>query len=82
VARTGLGTINHTLLTIEAMRARSIEVAGVMMVGEPNAENRFAIEQYGRVPVVGDLPLLDPLTPAALGAWATANLDVHHRLPL
>ncbi len=35
VARTGLGTINHTLLTLEALRARALAVAGVVMVGEP-----------------------------------------------
>lgn len=82
VARTRLGTINHTLLTLEALRARSLKVAGVLMVGEPDRENRAAIETYGCVSVVGELPLLDPLTPATLGAWATVNLDAANRLPL
>lgn len=51
-ARTALGTINHTLLTIEALRRRDIEIAGVVMCGEPNDENRRAIETYGNVRVV------------------------------
>ena len=46
VARSGLGTINHTLLTIEALRQRRVPVAGVVMVGEPNPENRAAIERF------------------------------------
>src|SRR5258706_3019062 len=40
VARTSLGTINHTLLTLEALRARSLRIAGVLMVGDRNADNR------------------------------------------
>ena len=44
VARTALGTINHTLLTLEALRRRRCSVAGVVMVGAPDAENRAAIE--------------------------------------
>jgi dethiobiotin synthase len=56
VARTTLGTINHTLLTIEALRARRLVVAGVVMVGDSNPDNRAAIEQYGKVSVLGEMP--------------------------
>jgi len=75
VARSGLGTINHTLLTLEALRARSLRVAGVMMIGESNADNRAAIEKYGRVPVVAEMPLLRPLDAAPLAAWSQRHLD-------
>ena len=75
VARSGLGTINHTLLTIEALERRAIRIAGVVMVGAPDAENRRAIECYGRVAVVGELPMLDPLTPGTLERWATESFD-------
>jgi dethiobiotin synthase len=80
VSRTSLGTINHTLLTIETLDARSIPIAGVVMVGAPDAENRLAIERYGRVPVIGEMPVLDPLDPQALGAWARGSLDADGRL--
>lgn len=80
VARTRLGTINHTLLTLEALAARSLAVAGVVMVGRRNLENRRAIETYGRVRVIGELPRLDPLTPRALARWAAAELDAAGRL--
>jgi dethiobiotin synthetase len=80
VARTRLGTINHTLLTLEALRARSLAVAGVVMVGRRNLENRRAIETYGGVRVLGELPRLDPLAPRALARWAVAELDAAGRL--
>lgn len=72
-SRTTLGTINHTLLTIEALRARRLKIAGVVMVGEPNPDNREAIEHYGRVTVLAEMPRFDPLTPAALRAWSATH---------
>ena len=75
VARSTLGTINHTLLTLEALRARSLRLAGVVMIGEPNEENRRAIERYGRLAVVGEMPLLDDLSSASLKEWAMSGLD-------
>jgi dethiobiotin synthetase len=69
-ARTTLGTINHTLLTLEALRRRSLKIAGVVMIGDADADNRAAIEHYGNVAVVGEMPWFDPLTPDSLRAWA------------
>jgi dethiobiotin synthetase len=69
-ARTTLGTINHTLLTLEALRARSLRIAGVVMIGEANPENRAAIERYGRVPVIAEMPRFHPLTQECLRSWA------------
>lgn len=83
VARSGLGTINHTLLTIEALTRRALPIAGVVMVGPRDdlaRENRMAIERYGGVTVVGELPSLNPLTPEVLREWADTSLDPHGRL--
>lgn len=80
VARTDLGTINHTLLTLEALRCRSLQVAGVVMVGSKNPENRAAIEQYGQVMVLGEMPRFEPLTAERLAHWARTELDPHERL--
>ena len=74
-ARTTLGTINHTLLTLEALRSRGLRVAGVVMVGAPDGENRAAIEHCGQVPMLGTLPLLEPLEPDVLESWASRELD-------
>jgi malonyl-CoA O-methyltransferase len=79
-ARSGLGTINHTLLTVEALRRRALEIAGVVMVGLPDRENRAAIESHGGVAVLGELPRLEPLDARTLGAWAREELDPAGRL--
>jgi dethiobiotin synthase len=71
VARTALGTINHTLMTLETLRNRAIEVAGVVMVGQPNSDARAAIETYGAVAVLAEMPLFQPLNPGALAAWSS-----------
>lgn len=70
VARTALGTINHTLLTLEALRLRELEIAGVVMVGPQDADACEAIELHGRVAVLGQVPMFVPLTAAALATWA------------
>jgi dethiobiotin synthase len=80
VARSALGTINHTLLTLEALQARSLRVAGVMMIGEPNADNRAAIEHYGHVPIVAEMPFLAPLDPGLLAAWSVTHLKAEFLL--
>lgn len=56
VARTALGTINHTLLTLEALRARGVEVLGVVFSGPPEPEVCAAIERIGRARVLAQLP--------------------------
>jgi len=65
-ARTSLGTINHTLLSLAALLARDLDVRGVILVGKPDLENHKAIEKYGRVAVVGTVPILDEINRLAL----------------
>lgn len=65
-ARTGLGTINHTLLSIEAMRARDIIIHGVAFVGDENADSQRTICDIGGVTHLGRLPRLDRLSSATL----------------
>ena len=62
VARTTLGTINHTLLSLEALRSRNIAVLGVIMNGEKNPQNSHSIELYGRTPVLAEFPKLDSVS--------------------
>ncbi|MDQ7835937.1 MAG: dethiobiotin synthase [Humidesulfovibrio sp.] len=66
VARTGLGTINHTCLTLQALRARNLFVTGVILCGEADQPNREAIERFGNVRVLAHIPPLAPLTRDAL----------------
>lgn len=65
-ASTRLGTINHSLLSIEALRKRQIDILGIAFVGERNAETQSAIREMGRVRWLGRLPWLSPLTPDTL----------------
>lgn len=73
VARTVLGTINHSLLSIEALRARGIEVLGVTFVGEAQEDSEATICAMGKVRRLGRLPRLDTLTPETLRAAFFAN---------
>ncbi|HEV2198291.1 MAG TPA: dethiobiotin synthase [Bryobacteraceae bacterium] len=74
-ARSGLGTVNHTLLTMEALRSRSIGIAGIVMIGDPDEHNAEAIERYGRAPVIAQMPRFDPLTPESLAEWSFQHFD-------
>lgn len=74
-ASSQLGTINHTLLTLEALRGRGIIVAGVVLVGELTIENQRAIETYGDVAVIGTMPRFDVLNASTLASWSKAELD-------
>jgi dethiobiotin synthetase len=74
-ARTTLGTINHTLLTLAALRAAHLSVRGVVMIGVQNIENRRAIEHYGHSRVIGHIPLLERIHRAALVEVFEKNFD-------
>lgn len=69
-ARSTLGTINHTLLTLEALRARNIGVLGVVLNGPPSPGNRAAIEAFGGVRVLMEIPPLAEVDAAAVQALA------------
>lgn len=72
-ASTALGTINHSLLSIEALRKRQIRILGIAFIGERNAENESAICEIGRVRWLGRLPWLSPLTAGTLQAAFKAS---------
>lgn len=72
-ASTALGTINHSLLSIEALRTREIDILGIAFIGERNAETESAIREIGRVRRLGRLPWLCPLTADTLQASFKAS---------
>jgi dethiobiotin synthase len=57
-ARSTLGTINHTLLSLGALHEAGLPVRGVVLIGPENLENRKAIEHYGKARIVGVIPEL------------------------
>ena len=68
VARTELGTINHSLLSLEALRARNIPVLGIAFVGAPNEESEAIIARLGNVRRLGRLPILDSIDQPSLAS--------------
>jgi len=75
-ARTTLGTINHTLLSIEAIRARGIPLLGVAFIGDENASSEDIIMALGRTRRLGRLPPLAPLTEGSLKAAFAAHFNL------
>src|SRR5438552_2499164 len=65
-ARSTLGTINHTLMSLQVLRSYRIEVRGVVLIGPENPENRKAIEHYGKARVIGQIPMLKNINRQAL----------------
>jgi dethiobiotin synthetase len=68
VTRSTLGTINHTLLSIAALRQANIPILGVIINGCKNQSNREAIAHYGNVPILAELEPLAEITTASLHA--------------
>jgi len=76
VARTALGTINHTLLAVEALRARQMEIIGVAFVGEEVSSSEDAIAALGSVKRLGRLPRIESLTPQAVRTSFAAHFEL------
>jgi dethiobiotin synthetase len=74
-ARTSLGTLNHTLLSLVALQHRRIPVLGIALIGDAHADNERTLMEMGRVPILGRLPLLNPLTPQSLAAAFSASFQ-------
>jgi len=65
-ARTALGTINHTLLSIEALRGRHMRLHGLIFVGDDNPDNMRTIADFSGARILGHVPRLDRIGRAAL----------------
>jgi dethiobiotin synthetase len=75
-ARTTLGTINHSLLSLEALRARKIAVQGMVFIGEANPESEQSICAFGHVKWLGRLPWMTALSRDGLFGAFSANFDL------
>ena len=76
VTSTRLGTINHTLLSLEALRARALPVVGVLFTGENNADTERTICDFADVPSLGRLPILTPLDSDTLSRAFSSRIDI------
>ena len=76
VARTELGTINHSLLSIEALRARGVPILGLAFVGAANADSEATIAAIGGVKRLGRLPPIAELNARALAEAFRAHFRI------
>jgi dethiobiotin synthetase len=75
-ARTALGTINHTLLSIEALRSRGVPILGVAFIGEAIENTEATIARIGQVRRLGRLPILPEVSADALREAFAASFNV------
>ena len=75
VARSGLGTLNHTLLSVEALRRRGLPLLGLVLNGPLHPDNPATLAALAQAPVLAQLPPLNPLSAAALAdQWQAQSL--------
>ena len=76
VARTGLGTLNHTLLSLEALKNRNINVLGIVLNGPPHKDNPKTLEQFGDTKILARLPIFEQVSAKLLSQeWKKQQLD-------
>ncbi len=75
-ARTGLGTINHTLLSLEAIWSRGIKLKGLVFIGEENIDNIRTIAEFSKVKILGHLPKINPLDNTMLRLVFANNFNI------
>jgi len=74
-ARTSLGTINHSLLTIEALHARNVPIHGLAFLGDAVEDSEAIISEISGVRRLGRLPTIDPLNRETLAEAFAAHFD-------
>ena len=76
VARTGLGTLNHTLLSLEALKYRNLDVLGIVLNGPPHKDNPKTLEQFGDTKILASLPIFAEVNAKVLSQeWSKLQLD-------
>ena len=75
-ARTALGTINHTLLSVEAMKHRGIPIFGIVFIGEENQETQRIVGKMSGERILGRLPWMADISAERLQQVFSRNLDI------
>ncbi len=74
--RTGLGTINHTLLSLEAIWARNLPLKGLVFIGDENIDNIRTIAEFSKAKILGHLPLIEEVDDTMLRLCFSNNFNV------
>ena len=73
VCRSSLGTINHTLLSVDALRSRNLPIIGFIISGRPDADNRQAIEHFSGLECLAEIPYLHDISPQVIKELAIST---------
>jgi dethiobiotin synthase len=76
VARSTLGTLNHTFLSLKALRKRDIDILGVVLNGPKHESNSWTIEKYGNVNILAEIETIKPLTASSLQTSFDNNFNL------
>ena len=75
VCRSSLGTLNHTLLSIEALKKRDIKILGLIINGKKHADNPKTLREFSGLPIIAEFPLLKKINPKLLDKlWEELNI--------
>ncbi len=75
VCRSSLGTLNHTLLSIEALKKRNIKILGIVINGKKHLDNPRTLTEFSGLPIIAEFPLLDNLNTKDLDIlWKELNI--------
>ena len=78
VCRSSLGTLNHTLLTIEALKKRNIKILGLMVNGEKHQDNPKTLRQFSKLPIIAEFPRLKNVDKNNLDRlWQELNIEIN-----
>ena len=76
VCRSSLGTLNHTLLTIEALQKRNIKILGLIINGEKHFDNPKTLREFSKLPIIAEFPRLNNIDKNNLDRlWKELNIE-------
>ena len=76
VCRSSLGTLNHTLLTIEALKKRNIKILGLIINGEKHLDNPKTLREFSKLPIIAEFPRLNNIDKNNLDRlWQELNIE-------
>ena len=76
VCRSSLGTLNHTLLTIEALKKRNIKILGLIVNGKKHFDNPKTLQEFSKLPIIAEFPRISNVDKNNLDKlWQELNIE-------
>ncbi len=76
VCRSSLGTLNHTLLSIEALKKRKIKILGLIVNGHKHLDNAKTLKEFTKLPIIAEFPFLKNIEENYLDRiWQEQNIQ-------